>query len=255
MSFLGRLFSGKLQKIVIFQNYNRYYSSFSNALDSSTSGSDTSDTDTSDAYISDADTSDSAPNMIRTLSRAAAVSSLKLESFSVSFLVDAQYFFSASKASWKWPKMTSLILTSRLLGPDTPRTDIDGVLISAAATALNMPKLKNMEIWNGEAQVASLFKYQPSGGQMYASISWRSTWWFALRPPVIRAWEAVANKYGGRKLTINMEILDVDPFTDIKSHGDAIHYLKLSQPVVRPVSLQQIRTEHNIHHMWEERKR
>lgn len=136
-------------------------------------------------------------------------------------------------------------------GRESLETDADNMLKAATAAAKNMPQLEIMEIWNGEAQFAALFKYQPSGGQMYAAITCRSTWDFALRPPVIQAWEAVAHKYGGRGLTVTKELLDS---ADIKSHGDAIHYLKLSKSVVRPVSLQQIRTDHNIHEIWEKRR-
>ncbi|KUI56484.1 hypothetical protein VP1G_03821 [Cytospora mali] len=88
-------------------------------------------------------------------------------------------------------------------------SDINEMLKAAAAAAKNMPQLETMEIWNGEANLAALFKYQSSGGQMHAAITWRGTWDFALRPPVIQAWEVVAHKYGGRGLTINKELLDV----------------------------------------------
>lgn len=38
---------------------------------------------------------------------------------------------------------------------------------------------------------------------------------------------------------------DLDRAT-IKSHADAIHYLKLKNQVVRPISLQQIRMEQKV---------
>ena len=82
-------------------------------------------------------------------------------------------------------------------------------------------------------------------------ITWRGTWEFALRPPVIQAWEAVALKYHGRGCVIVKELLDVGAV--VKSHADAIHHLKLLNRVIRPVSLCQIRMEHRIRegvHKW-----
>lgn len=225
---LRSLVSKKLRKLVIFQNHNRH-------------------------HPRDFDTPDSAQTQTPVVSETAAETSLKLENFSASFISSwmlAPFFFSR-KPSWKWNKLKSLTLTSRLLTPESPETDADDVLKAAAAAAKNMPQLETMEIWNGEAQLAALFKYQPSGGQVYAAITCRSRWDFALRPPVIQAWEAVAHKYGGRGLTVTKELLDS---ADIKSHGYAIHYLKLSTSVVRPVLLQQIRTDYNIHEIWEKRQ-
>ncbi|KUI71996.1 hypothetical protein VM1G_07776 [Cytospora mali] len=195
---------------------------------------------------------DSAQTLTPVVSEAAAETFLDLEHFSASFIVDASPFFSSYKPSWKCINLKSLTITSRLLTPEALESDVNEMLKAAAVAAKNMPRLETMEIWNGEASLAALFKYQSSGGQMHAAITWRSTWDFALRPPVIQAWEAVAHKYGGRGLTINKELLDIR--NDVKSHGDAIYYLKLSQLVVRPVSLQQIRTEHKIYQIWEKRK-
>lgn len=82
---------------------------------------------------------------------------------------------------------------------------------------------------------------------------WRGTWDFALRSHVIQAWEDVAHKHGARGLVVRTELLDCR--ADIKSHGDAIHHLRLSKPAVRPISLQQIRTEHDVHYSREEMRR
>ncbi|KAK2597013.1 hypothetical protein N8I77_012887 [Diaporthe amygdali] len=129
------------------------------------------------------------------------------------------------------------------------KTGIDNMLISAAAAAMTMPQLETMELWNGRAGLAALFKYQ----SRYAALTWRGTWDFTLRPRIIQAWEGVAQKHGSKGLVVHKELLDCR--FDIKSHGDAIHYLRLSKPVVRPISLQQIRTEHNVHSVWEEMRK
>lgn len=179
------------------------------------------------------------------LSRKAAEASLKLEHFSLSFTVDAGSFFSSCEPSWEWPELKSLTLTSRVLAPKARQTDIDNLLISAAKAATEMPKLETMELWDGRAGRAALFQYQSK----YAAVTWKCTWDSSLQPHVIQAWQRVAQKYGSRGLVLREELLDT---ADIESHGDAIHYLELSGQVIRPISLQQIRTEHKVHVTWEE---
>ena len=71
-----------------------------------------------------------------------------------------------------------------------------------------------------------------------------------IHPSVIEAWTAVAYKHDARGLTTFKELLDVRGV--VKFHGDAIHCLQLSQPVTRPVSLEQIRKEQEIHNNWKD---
>lgn len=111
-----------------------------------------------------------------------------------------------------------------------------------------MPKLETMELWNGRKRLATLFQYQSK----HAAITWRSTWDFTLLDLVIPAWKVVASTHGA-ELVVRKEVLNIR--ADIKSHGDAIHYLKLSNPVVRPISLQQIRTENKVHSIWEKMRK
>ncbi len=174
--------------------------------------------------------------------RAVANASLQLEHLSASFLVDASYFFLALKPAWEWPNLTSLALTSRLLAPDESPIETDDMLTAAAAAAVRMPCLEILEMWNAQKGLAMLFRYQSVRGERSAVITCRGTWEFALRLPVTQAWEAVTLKRCGCRPAIVTEVLDIG--ADVKSHGDAIHRLKLSTEVIRPVSLQQIRMEH-----------
>lgn len=212
-----------LRKLVVFENFNQQYPiSFASSF--------------------------SECDAIRTpafdVSQAVARASLNLEHLSASFIVDANYFFDAREHYWKWPNLTSLALTSRLLSPDESPIEIDNMLRSAAAAAMKMPRLETMEIWNGREGLAMLFKYQLARGGQSAVITCRGTWEFALRTPVVQAWEGVALNTHGHKCVIVKNLLDDGVV--IESHGDAIHHLKLSSPVIRPVSLQQIRMEHRI---------
>ena len=155
--------------------------------------------------------------------------------------MDASYFFHAREPSWKWPNLTSLALTSRLLAPDECPIEIDNMLRAAAAAAMEMPNLKTIEIWNGKLGLAMLFRCQLPGVGQPAVITWRGTWEFALRSPVIQSWETVALKHRSHGSVIVKELLDAGI---IKCHGDAIHHLKLLTLVIRPVSLRQIQIEH-----------
>lgn len=166
-------------------------------------------------------------------------------------MVDASDFFDARERSWKWTSLTSLALTSRLLAPDESPIEIDNMLQAAAEAAMKMPNLETMEIWNGREGLAMLFRYQLAGGGRPAMITWRGTWQFALRPPVLQAWEAVALKHRSYGSVIIEELLDAGAV--VKSHADAIYHLRLLNPVIRPISLRQIRMENRIRegvHTW-----
>ncbi|ODA78164.1 hypothetical protein RJ55_06769 [Drechmeria coniospora] len=213
------LASNRLRRLVLFENFNQAYpASFENM------GCD--------------------PVRIPSshVSRAVANASLSLEHVSASFLVDASHFFHARELSWKWPNLTWLALTSRLLAPGECSMELDDMLQAAAAAAMKMPNLEVMEIWNGGKGLAMLFRYRRPERGLPAVITWRGTWKLTLRRPVIEAWDSVARRHGGQGHSIAEELLDAG--ASVKSHGDAICRLKLSRPVIRPVSLRQIQIEH-----------
>lgn len=168
--------------------------------------------------------------------------SLNLETLSASFMVDAWDFFHTLGASQNWPNLTSLALTSRLLEPDESHEDIMDMLQRAGLTAIHMPKLKTMEIWNGREKLAALFRYELLGEGQPAIITWRGTWDIVLQLPVIKAWEVVTAMRGGSGLALAYETFGSH---EILSHGDAIAMLKVSERVIRPVSLHQIRIDRN----------
>ncbi|KAJ5949272.1 hypothetical protein N7454_000856 [Penicillium verhagenii] len=174
--------------------------------------------------------------------------SRSLEYLSASFIVDASYFFNACEPHWKWPNMASLTLTSRIFTPDGNPVEIDDMLQQAAAVAMKMPNLKSLEIWNGRKGLAMLFRYHLTSEGVVLAL--KGTWPFALRAPVIQAWENVAPKHCNRNLIVVEERLNADI---IKSHGDAIYHLRSLNPVIRPISLHQIRMEDRIReglHIW-----
>lgn len=176
------------------------------------------------------------------VSKMIAEASLKLEVLSASFLAEARFFFNACGPRWIWPRLVSLTITSRLLKPDSNQSQACDLLQAAANTALRMPKLQIMEIWYGKREVAALFRYQSKP----ALISWRGTWNFILQPRVVGAWEKVALQQHGCRPGVVKEELEKSL---IQSHGDAIYYLGHLGPVLRPISLRQIRREDRRHNM------
>ncbi|KAK2730734.1 hypothetical protein CKAH01_09357 [Colletotrichum kahawae] len=175
--------------------------------------------------------------------------SRKLEHLSISFMGDASDFIRVCEplSLWEWSNLTSLALTSRLLAPYESTTKIGDVLRTAANVAMRMPKLRVMEIWNGQDGLAALFQYRSIGYWQRPVITWRATWDYALQPAVIRAWEEVGIKHRGENPWNDCVVVNEHlNAADVSCHGDAIHHLKLSSSVIRPVSLHQIRTENRI---------
>ncbi|KAF1984549.1 hypothetical protein K402DRAFT_455721 [Aulographum hederae CBS 113979] len=140
--------------------------------------------------------------------------------------------------------LKSLALTSRLLRSGENPTKLDDMLQAAVATAMEMPNLETMELWNGLEELAMLVKYRRARLRRPAAIEWKGTWEMTLRDPVIEAWDAVASRHGGGACVADGKLVAADP--PIRSHGDAIRLLGLSNSVIRPVSLRQILREHTI---------
>lgn len=179
------------------------------------------------------------------ISRAFAARSVDLEQLSLAYMVNAEDFFScaAGNSSWTWDRLESLALTSQLLRQDATtnektRKEIDDMLYVAGITAQRMPKLQALALWNGIKGEACAFIYYRKSGR--ASLTCRGTWDILLSPRVVTAWEGVAM---GSHLCGTLQISKERVSSDIRSHGDAIHYLDLPCPVVTPASLWQIRRE------------
>ncbi|KAK1595393.1 uncharacterized protein LY79DRAFT_547567 [Colletotrichum navitas] len=215
--------TNSLKRLVVFENFNQQYPT---TMQRFLWGEDLSKCD----RIRSPDPA---------VSQMVALASLKLEHLAASFIADASYFLEIDP-TWEWPNLTSLVLTSKLLTPDENPTETGAMLRAAAAAAMKMPRLEIMEIWNGRKGLAALFRYQAFHNAQQAVIVWKGTWRFIMETSIIQAWEAVMSQYDGRKLELVQEQLDG---AAIESHGDALHYLKLSSQAIRSISLQQIRME------------
>ncbi|KAL7813752.1 hypothetical protein V8C26DRAFT_404744, partial [Trichoderma gracile] len=120
---------------------------------------------------------------------------------------------------------------------------MNDMLRAAAAAATAMRKLETMEIWNGSEGLAMVFRYKRAPAMGMAEITMRGTWEFTLHPAVVNAWETAAKRHCCYGCTVERELLDAAAVT---SYADAIHHLRLSHPVIRPISLEQIRMEQRI---------
>ncbi|KAH8125756.1 hypothetical protein FP744_10002425 [Trichoderma asperellum] len=177
------------------------------------------------------------------LSQKLARVNVGVEVLSVSFMVDAAEFF--SEFSTTWPNLSHLTLTSQLLAPTTCPTQIMDLLQAAASAACYMPKLKMMEIWYGREGLATLFKYEFIPDYLRQSVvTWRATWCMSIQPRVIEAWEGVVRSRGRYPGGVDVVYEAVNEH--ITSHVDAIVSLKLSETVLRPISLQQIKREQSF---------
>jgi len=211
----------RLKRLVVFENFNQQYTSDLQRFIPA-------------EHI--------ARNPHPAVGRMVALASLRLEHLAASFLVDARHFF-AIEPFWKWPNLTSLVLTSKVLRLGEDPVQIGAMLRAAAAAAMRMPRLETMEIWNGRKGLAAVFRYQTLRNARQATVTWRATWELAMEPLLIRAWKAVLHhRYDDSwSLGVVQERLDA---AAIKSHGDAIPCLRLLlDQVIRPVSLQQIQME------------
>jgi len=138
-----------------------------------------------------------------------AFASLYLEHLAAFFFVDARHFFTINPC-WEWPNLTSLVLTSGLLRPDENETAINTMPRGAATVVSENATTENMEIWNGSKGFAALFRYQTFNDTRGATIVWRGTWPFFIRPPVMRDWGAVVRRRYGEDWRLDWELEQLD---------------------------------------------
>ncbi|EMR65228.1 hypothetical protein UCREL1_7794 [Eutypa lata UCREL1] len=162
------------------------------------------------------------------VSRKLARASLHLTTLSASFMADAGHFFAARQDSWTWDKLTSLALTSRVLNNDADTSDTNNMLRDAAVTALKMPRLETMELWNGRRGVAMLFRSQRARDGQSAIITIRGTSELALGIAAEQARDVVAHRHCHGRVVVQTSLIDPDV---IRCHGDAIRQLVFSTEV------------------------
>ncbi|KAI4603319.1 hypothetical protein KJ359_006112 [Pestalotiopsis sp. 9143b] len=177
-----------------------------------------------------------------TLGETMAAKSLNLHHLALSFLVDAKDIMRHFHTKMRWKNLESLALTAQRLREDRSGDRIEYLLCFAAKFAAFMPKLRTMILWYGGKGHAAAVTYRIHrvGGDVGASLTWRGTWHWELRPSVVDAWrKTTAAKLPRCELQIAHEEIEAP----IESHADAIFHLRLPCQVVEPASLWQMRRE------------
>ncbi|KAL5335361.1 hypothetical protein BJX70DRAFT_326951 [Aspergillus crustosus] len=176
-------------------------------------------------------------NASLTLVEAVSSRSRGLERLSISYLIDAQQFFSACQSTYTWHRLRSLILTASILTQTALGEEIYTFLQNVGLVASNMPELEIIILWNGRRGEACAVIYYRSRGSRLAALTWRGTFDLDFSPEVVEAWRKVASEPSN--LLVKNERIQ----GPIESHGDAIQRLCLPDGVIGPVSLWQIQQE------------
>ncbi|KAH6608972.1 peroxisomal abc transporter [Trichoderma cornu-damae] len=172
---------------------------------------------------------------------ALASRSLGFENLSASFLVEARDFFRAYKPEWIWRDLRSLTLTSQYLDSQRSSHEINGMLQAAGEAALAMPMLQTLEIWNGGAGQAAIFRYHGGRGEA-AVIAWTGTWDLVFSPHVVAAWQRVGLKHH-RCQTLAVERRPIANAHDIRGFGDVMELLRTKEHVASWQSMNELRYE------------
>lgn len=236
ISLLGLQKSTSLSTLSIFEDFNQYYSNHESGLLTTGTGMTT----IIDPDIIAAETAYTHQLML---------SSQKLTNLHVSNNIDATLFFDINERAinggypFAWRELSELSVTSHYLHPSMDLGASKTIFVWAAHAAMNMPKLTRMEIWNAVKKTACVFRYQLQDG--LPTLEWRASWDFQMHEDVPKLWKKLIEVKTGRELVVKPQetILDEDAIT---SHAVAIRMLGLSEEVIHPVSLEQIRRENEI---------
>ncbi|KAH6877244.1 hypothetical protein B0T10DRAFT_520287 [Thelonectria olida] len=162
---------------------------------------------------------------------ALAKRSISLEYLSVSVMVDARQFFDACELGWTWHNLQYLELTSPLLTDVETRDEVSDLLYNAGITALNMPQLHNMILWNGMREEAGAFIYcKKSKEDGLPSITWRGTWTPYLHRYVTVTWDVVAETFTRQRIRMDYEWIDGSGINDIMDARVALKLVDLVEP-------------------------
>ncbi|KAL6828164.1 hypothetical protein V8C40DRAFT_240338 [Trichoderma camerunense] len=175
------------------------------------------------------------------LGQGLAITSQNLESVLAAFNVDAKDFFYAffpsqnpePLPSMSWSSLKYISLSSQLLIPGHYN-----VLIQvAAAAALEMPKLRCMELWNGGTHVTSCIFSYCAMHYRQRHIKLLSTWNGQLSKEAITCWRKVAERDAWCVLEASSRYLDANVFD---SHTSILQCLQLRGGLLHNVSLCEI---------------
>ncbi|RMJ07499.1 hypothetical protein CDV36_012897 [Fusarium kuroshium] len=161
----------------------------------------------------------------------------QLEHLSISFVFDAQDFFSP-RYSHNWASLTTLALTSNLVLTCSSEV-VNELLVKVAEVAKHMPRLEMLEIWNCKVRekVAGIFRYEKS--DRTGNIVWQGTWELYMSRQVQRAWQEVFIGSDGGYYELGVEVMSLEP-EGLVNLGSIYPYLKLRKHVLDGISWTQV---------------
>ncbi|KAJ4011609.1 hypothetical protein NW752_008615 [Fusarium irregulare] len=161
-----------------------------------------------------------------------------LEHLSISHMVDAREFFrpfssaneEATSSLREWPNLKTISLTSDVFKTGTEE-EINSLLCTAARAARKMPKLQMLQLWNGEAERACVFRYRVE--DTVGEITWCGTDIEPLTHGIVKEWNAVSvclNRKDAREFVVPVKK------EDIASTGQVLAYLSNKDQIMHPAS-------------------
>ena len=184
-----------------------------------------------------------------------ALCSAELQHLSVSFMIAAQGFFDKciELTGTQWNRLQTLALTSTALtnanttNPYEAPEGIKTLLRTASAVVARMPRLRLLEVWNGGASLAAVFRYEEADVETgMAKITWRATFALELDPGIKQAWDRGLD----RLIFWNWDAAAPEPsiVDGVRSQAHAVQYLGLKCEVARPVSIAEMVIE--VDNVW-----
>jgi hypothetical protein len=225
VGLLGLDIVNRVKKLMVFEDFNRTYT-YSHGADYLVT------------YGEHTGIRPIRPPSARVTGRLAAAS-LDLQHLSAAFMADARQFWDAVQPDWVWPSLLTLFLTSQDLIPREDRKDVSEMLRRGAEAVKKMPRLQTMEVWNSTQGNAAVFRYRSSKPGVAPRIEWRSNWRFTLQHGVVAAWQSVSTDL--RDLEVQYEFINS---ALVRNHGEAVVALEFQLEVACPVSIEEIRREH-----------
>lgn len=175
-----------------------------------------------------------------------ATASRRLECITLSFVVDATDFFRNGGEDRSrrdltdrlWPWLQYIAVTDSSLAPGKPG---HRALVAAGLMALEMPKLKIMELWHTQPWDACFFRYESNPAKITIAATWD------VRPILtascMRVWTNTAEMVAHQPLRVSICRLPAFTCTHMAFHCRLLRFLRLRNMIVDPVSRFQMEAE------------
>lgn len=179
-----------------------------------------------------------------------ARASRTFQSITISYIINSLAFFFAARGIRRlprqraslWPRLNTIALTDMQLAPTKHG---ETVLQIAGHMALEMPKLKILELWYSTSTDACFFRFEASTPP---KITMKGTWdmqriWTRTCHEV---WTMTAATFSIHPLQVTIGLLPKDTCTVKSFYGGILKYLELRDKIVDPVTRYQMEREMGV---------